>query len=67
MDSFKFSYYLVNAERVGYLTRGFDVRGGCSDRYVAILVDGVELKEWFDNYDEQNKRYEEVKRILGWK
>lgn len=64
MRTFKFSYHLVNVEKVGYLTRGFCTRLGVAERYVAILVDGVELKEYFKDYEEQNRRYKEVERFL---
>lgn len=64
MRTFKFSYYLVNAEKVGYLTQGFCTKTGVAERYVAILVDGVELREYFKDYGEQNKRYKEVEQFL---
>ena len=61
---FEFSDYLVNTERIGYLTKGFCTKTGVAERYVAILVDGVELREYFKDYGEQNKRYKEVEQFL---
>lgn len=67
MRTFEFSYYLVNVEKVGYLTQGFCTKTGVAERYVAILVDGVELREYFKDYGEQNRRYKEVEQFLKWK
>lgn len=68
MENFiTFNGYVVNVNRIGYLTRGIDTRLGRREYYVAILVDGVEIKKWFSNSIERDKAYENIARSIGYK
>lgn len=61
-----FNGYVVNVDRIGYLTRGIETRLGRREYYVAILIDGVELKKWFSNSIERDKVYESIERSIGY-
>ena len=68
MENFiTFNGYVVNVNRIGYLTRGIDTKLGRREYYVAILVDGIELKKWFSNSTERDKVYESLERSIGYK
>lgn len=65
MENFiTFNGYVVNVNRIGYLTKGIDTRFS-RNYYVAILVDGVEIKEWFSNRDERDRVYEDIGLSIG--
>lgn len=64
MKTFNFAYHTVVIEGVGYLTKGFGVGFRSGEYSVTISVDGKELTEWYDTWNDANERYLEVKRIL---
>lgn len=64
MKTIKFAYKLVNVSRIGYLTTkwGSGIRSG--ENAVVMLVDGVELKEWYNTFSEAYERYVQLQKIL---
>ena len=64
MKTIQFACCIVNIEKIGYLSKGYGTGVIDDNFYVSLLVDGVELKEWFNEWSDSYKRYEELKSIL---
>ena len=65
MKTISFAYKTVNISRIGYLSTeiGTGFHGG--DRAVVMMVDGVELKEWYKTRVEADARIEQLQRKIG--
>lgn len=64
MKVIEFSYKKVNISRIGYLTikAGTGIFRG--EWAVVMLVDGVELKEWYKTFSEAYERCKQLERKL---
>lgn len=65
MKTIEFSNKLVNVSKIGYLSTRWGTGVYRGETAVVMLVDGVELKEWYKTFTEAQGRYERLQKILG--
>ena len=65
MKTIEFAYRLVNVSKIGYLNTTWGTGIYRGEHAVVMLVDGVELKEWYKTFSEAHNRYERLQKILG--
>lgn len=65
METLNFANRLVNISRIGFIYMEVGTGISVGRRTVVLMVDGVELKEWFNNTKEAKERMAYIEKRLG--